>query len=153
MLIPDADVNNYDNYNFEQSSNRMHIECAFGLLVNKWAILWKPLDIKFIRRVPLINACFHLHNFCIDRRVMQQNYLMFDNIFVQVQPTFAGRSAVWMKNPKFDKKGRPVEYLNWIRTSKSVGSSNVVEKSNKYVLRNRFVRRIEKKKPLSSNET
>ena len=70
---------------------------------------------------------------------------MFDNIFVQVQPTFAGRSAVWMKNPKFNKKGRPVEYLNWIRTSKSVGSSNVVEKSNKYVLRNRFVKRIEQK--------
>ena len=68
MLVPDFDVANFDNYNFEHSSNRMHIECAFGMLVNKWATLWHPLDVKFSRRAPLINACFHLHNFCIDQK-------------------------------------------------------------------------------------
>ena len=35
MLVPDSNVSSYDDYNFEQSSNRMCIECAFGMLVKK----------------------------------------------------------------------------------------------------------------------
>ena len=70
MLLPDPNVGNYDNYNFEQSSNRMHIECAFDMLVNKRPVLWRFIDAKCERRVTLINACFHLHNFYIDRRIM-----------------------------------------------------------------------------------
>ena len=38
MLIPSTDYMNYDNCNFEHSSNRIHIEYAFRMLVNKWAI-------------------------------------------------------------------------------------------------------------------
>ena len=34
MLVIDGD----DDYNFEQISNRIPIECSFGILVNKWAI-------------------------------------------------------------------------------------------------------------------
>ena len=35
ILVPDFDIGNFDNYNFEHSLSRMHIECAFGILVNK----------------------------------------------------------------------------------------------------------------------
>ena len=35
MLIPDASKSNCDNYDFEHSSNRTHIECTFRMLVNK----------------------------------------------------------------------------------------------------------------------
>ena len=61
MLVSDSNVGSYDDYNFEQSSNCMHIEYAFGMLVKKWTILWSPISVKFERRVSLINMYFHLH--------------------------------------------------------------------------------------------
>ena len=105
MLVPDFDVANFDNYNFEHSSNRMHIECAFGMLVNKWAMLWHPLDVKFSRRVPLINACFHLHNFCIDQKMFKENTFTNQDEHVKIQPSYDSISAVWAKKPRFDKRG------------------------------------------------
>ena len=39
VVVPDEDFGTFDNFNFEQSSNWMPIECAFGVLVNKWAML------------------------------------------------------------------------------------------------------------------
>ena len=35
MLILDSNVSSCDDCNFEQSSNRMHMGCAFGMLVKK----------------------------------------------------------------------------------------------------------------------
>ena len=87
MLVPDADVGAFDNYNYQQSSNRMHIECAFSILINKWAILWHPLNVKFKRRVPLINACFYLHNFCIENKMMKEHTSISQGDYVKVQPS------------------------------------------------------------------
>ena len=42
-----------DKFDYHQSSNRVAIECAFGMLVKRWAILWKPLTVRFDRRAPL----------------------------------------------------------------------------------------------------
>ena len=58
MLVPYLNVGNYDSCNFEQSSSRIHIEYAFGMLVNKWHVVWRRFDVKFERRVPLINPYF-----------------------------------------------------------------------------------------------
>ena len=58
MLVPDPNVINYENNNFEQSSNRMHIKCAFGIMVKKWPILWHLINVKFERRVQLIMSVF-----------------------------------------------------------------------------------------------
>ena len=58
MLVPEANADMFDDYNFDHASNRIHIERAFRMLVNKWAISWHPLDVKFERRIPLINFCF-----------------------------------------------------------------------------------------------
>ena len=95
MLVPDPNVANYDNYNFEQSSNRMHIECAFGMLVNKWPNLWRKIDAKFERRVPLINACFYLHNFCITIIIMKEDTLISQDEHVKVQTSLRSLGAVW----------------------------------------------------------
>ena len=67
MVTPSGDPD-LDDYDFEQSSNRMAIECTFGVLIHRWGILWKPLKVAFRRRVPLISACMRLHNFCIDQQ-------------------------------------------------------------------------------------
>lgn len=56
----------YDSFNFHLSQLRVKVEQSFGILVSRWGILWRPLRVAFKRRPKLIQALFHLHNFCID---------------------------------------------------------------------------------------
>eukprot|EP00904_Undaria_pinnatifida_P010124 jgi/Undpi1/6241/HiC_scaffold_20.g08725.m1 len=56
------------SFSFHLSQLRIKVEQAFGILVQIWGILWKPLRISFDRRAKPIRALFHLHNFCIDER-------------------------------------------------------------------------------------
>jgi hypothetical protein len=53
-----------DAYNFYQSRCRINIECAFGMLVARWGVLWRKIDVA-LERVPLIiGVCLKLHNLC-----------------------------------------------------------------------------------------
>ena len=53
------------HWNYVQSSTRMCIERAFGMLKGRWRILLKRLDVQ-LRNVPdLVSACLILHNMCI----------------------------------------------------------------------------------------
>ncbi len=45
-------------------SARNPIECAFGRLKARWAVLTKAIDLKLDDTPTLIYACFVLHNFC-----------------------------------------------------------------------------------------
>lgn len=57
-----------DAFNFFQSSYRIEIECAFGLLCRRWGVLWRPLSgASLPRATQVIVACCKLHNFCIDK--------------------------------------------------------------------------------------
>lgn len=53
-----------DAYNFFLSSLRIHIYQAFGMLVWRWGVFWRPHRVLFGKRPRLIRACFRLHNFC-----------------------------------------------------------------------------------------
>ena len=55
-----------DDYNFYLSQLRIIIECAFGILVQRWGILWRPLLCKFWRIPGLVTCLCRLHNFCIN---------------------------------------------------------------------------------------
>ena len=62
-----------DAYNFYHSQVRIKIECAFGMLINRWALLRTAIPATtHIRKVARIVGCaMKLHNFCIDRREME----------------------------------------------------------------------------------
>jgi hypothetical protein len=47
---------------------RIRVECAFGMLVHRWAILRAPIPrgITIKRTVAMVSALAKLHNFCID---------------------------------------------------------------------------------------
>ena len=47
---------------------RIRIECAFGMLVQRWGILRMamPKRLSIPRIIALVNALAKLHNFCID---------------------------------------------------------------------------------------
>jgi len=53
-----------DSYNYFQSSCRVHIEQAFGIMVWRWVVFWRPLRVPFLKRPSLIRACFKFHNHC-----------------------------------------------------------------------------------------
>jgi len=57
------------SFNFYLSRQRQCIERAFGVLVARWGILWRPLKIK-LKYVPtLVHVLCKLHNVCIDTKV------------------------------------------------------------------------------------
>ena len=94
VVVPDEDFGTFDNFNFEQSSNRMPIECALGILVNKWETLWHPLNVSLHCRVPLTNSYFHFHNVCIENRMFKEEQLVTQNDCVKVQPDLRNVGAV-----------------------------------------------------------
>jgi hypothetical protein len=51
-------------WNFIQSSTRMPVECAFGMLKLRWACLLKRLDVSIDFAPDLIACCITLHNMC-----------------------------------------------------------------------------------------
>jgi hypothetical protein len=59
-----------DTYNFYHSQLQIQIECAFGILTKRWAILWSaiPVNIRIKKTVALVVALAKLHNFCINAR-------------------------------------------------------------------------------------
>ena len=53
------------HWNFVQSSTRMCVERAFGMLKGRWRILLKRVDVH-LKNVPdLVSTCLVLHNMCI----------------------------------------------------------------------------------------
>jgi hypothetical protein len=57
---------------------RIIIECAFGMLVQRWSILRSPLSSTMggKRQISVAIAACRLHNFCISRRLLRgQNNL------------------------------------------------------------------------------
>ena len=59
-----------DGYNFYHSQIRINIECAFGMLVNRWAVLRSliPLNISICKTTSLVRALCCLHNYLIDEK-------------------------------------------------------------------------------------
>lgn len=53
-----------DNFNFYQSSTRIRIEMAFGRLVQRFGILWRPLGCSLDFVAPVVFTCMILHNLC-----------------------------------------------------------------------------------------
>jgi DDE superfamily endonuclease len=59
-----------DDYNYFHSNVRINIECAFGMLVHRWAFLRKaaPMNISVGKLTSLVMCLGKLHNFLIDER-------------------------------------------------------------------------------------
>jgi DDE superfamily endonuclease len=60
-------VKRNNNFNYYASQLRIRIEMAFGLMVKKWAILQRSLNLKMSNIYRLIVSIAQLHNFWIDK--------------------------------------------------------------------------------------
>jgi hypothetical protein len=56
---------------------RIKIECAFGMLTERWAILRSamPKNLRIHKIICLVQALAKLHNFCIDRQELSAGEL------------------------------------------------------------------------------
>ena len=70
-----------DSFNFYHSSHRIHVEQAFGVLVQRWGLLWKPLQYHISEVLPIISAAMRLHNFCIEQD--GESYLRRSTSFIR----------------------------------------------------------------------
>ena len=53
------------HWNFVQSSTRMYVERAFRMLIGRWRILLKRMNVH-LKNVPdMVSTCLVLHNMCI----------------------------------------------------------------------------------------
>lgn len=57
-----------DYFNFLLSRMRQNIERVFGIMVVRWGILWRTLQVEFTMIPALLSAIARLHNFCIDEK-------------------------------------------------------------------------------------
>jgi hypothetical protein len=63
----------YDNFNFFQSSTRMSIECAFGMLVRRFGVFWRKMEGSLAEINKRIMACMILHNIMVEEQHSQDD--------------------------------------------------------------------------------
>lgn len=54
-------------FNYRLSRARRYVECAFGMLANKWRILHRAMNVQYEFATDIIKACCVLHNFVLNR--------------------------------------------------------------------------------------
>lgn len=50
-------------FNYRLTRARRYVECAFGILANKWRIFHRPIDVQEETAIWIVKACTMLHNF------------------------------------------------------------------------------------------
>ena len=60
-----------DNFNFYQSRCRINIECAFGILVEKFGVLRRELSTSLEHTTTVVSVCMKLHNLTIDDNIQR----------------------------------------------------------------------------------
>jgi len=74
-----------DNFNFFASQLRIRIEMAFGLMYQKWGVLWKPMRVNIENVRCVVQAIGRLHNFVINQRLAWQGIKGFSNSLAGVE--------------------------------------------------------------------
>ncbi|XP_068083469.1 uncharacterized protein [Anabrus simplex] len=54
-------------FNYRLCRARRYVECAFGILTNKWRVFHRPINVEPDFAVIIVNACIVLHN-CVRER-------------------------------------------------------------------------------------
>lgn len=69
-----------DSFNYHLSAMRQCIERAFGLLTNRWGILWRPLRCSMERWPLVLSVCAKLHNYCLDANVPPVQHRFYEDV-------------------------------------------------------------------------
>lgn len=73
-------------YNYRLSRARRYVECAFGIMANKWRILHRPIDTAYNLTTDIVKACCVLHNLVTRHDGLRQQDKLTISMFPQLQP-------------------------------------------------------------------
>jgi len=74
-------------YNYRLTRARRMVECAFGILANKWRIFHRPLDVTPQFCDSIVKACCILHNFVRRNDGFQLEDTLYESNFESIQAT------------------------------------------------------------------
>mmetsp|Transcript_23155 Transcript_23155/g.64385 ORF Transcript_23155/g.64385 Transcript_23155/m.64385 type:complete len:429 (+) Transcript_23155:970-2256(+) len=66
-----------DNFNYYASQLRIRIEMAFGMMYQKWGVLWRPMRVSIDNVKCVVQAIARLHTFVINQRLKREGYQDF----------------------------------------------------------------------------
>jgi DDE superfamily endonuclease len=66
MLLASGFLTSRDAFNIYQNSHRVHIEQAFGMLVNRFAIFWQPFMFDLLRCRVIVGVAMRLKNWYVE---------------------------------------------------------------------------------------
>jgi len=92
-----------DSYNFYHSQLRIRVECAFGILVQRWGLLRvaMPRNISVQKIVGLVMALAKLHNFCIsESNIVTRVPQMWERDRMNIMNTDSGYVGLGNDNPQ-----------------------------------------------------
>ena len=92
-----------DSYNFYHSQLRIRVECAFGILVQRWGLLRvaMPRNISVQKIVGLVMALAKLHNFCIgESNIVTRVPQMWERDRMNIMNTDSGYVGLGSDNPQ-----------------------------------------------------
>jgi hypothetical protein len=96
-----------DSFNFYLSQLRIRVEMAFGLLVCKFRIFKKPLEVSLKNVHRIVHAAMVLHNFHITERLKNTGVVMARETYDTLEPYFGGTEGIKRKvrqpNGKFKR--------------------------------------------------
>lgn len=63
----------------------MHIEQAFGTMIARWGILWRPLRYSLSHNIRVVELAMCLHNFCVDHSDFSAEDLHTEESYITLQ--------------------------------------------------------------------
>lgn len=79
-------------FNYRLSRARRYVECAFGILTNKWRIFHRPINLDPDFATDIVKACVVLHNFVRDRDGYETENTMFISGFQNISTSTGERA-------------------------------------------------------------
>ena len=103
-----------DGYNYYLSQLSVTIECTFGVLVNRWSILRRPLSVNLERVCPLVMFLNRFHNYCIQNRLRDEKKNIVDLMMLPKDKDYANLRCLKQKveSINLDINGIPTQLLD-----------------------------------------
>ena len=91
-----------DNFNFYQSRCRINVECAFGILVEKYGVLRRSMSSTMAHSTMVVNVCIKLHNLGVDNghyriAALDRDFRIHDDL-MPIQQHVVSKKPKYLKN-------------------------------------------------------
>lgn len=130
-----------DNFNYYQSSLRMHIEQAFGMLVARWRILRGGLQYSVERSTNSVCLLMKLHNFILEND--RERSVLVHRLTSAERDTLETDVNRWCRESR--EIAREFQQLDSTNRCKHVGALQRTGRDSESTMRDKLVRVVKEK--------